>query len=50
VTASQFGQRSPSGNRKKKTIVAATPRRTKKPPKMSRKITVSDILHLGARL
>jgi hypothetical protein len=44
-----LGQRSPSGSRKKKTTVAAIPRSTKKPPKISRKITVSDIPLLGER-
>jgi hypothetical protein len=49
VIASQFGQRSPSGRRRKKITVAAMPRSTKKPPKIITKITVSDIPHLGRR-
>jgi hypothetical protein len=44
VTASQFGQRSPSGKMKKKTTVAAIKRRIKKPTKMKAKMTASDIV------
>src|SRR5579864_8916728 len=43
VTASQFGQWSPSGRMTRKKTVAATARRTKNPTKMIAKTTASDI-------
>jgi hypothetical protein len=43
VTASQLGQRSPSGSRTRNTTVAAMPRRMNSPAKTTTKSTASDI-------